>query len=737
MKTLPRQGNFMPNTRHHYRRTQEGDVCVSGSSDRAPCLPGRPDLCAQGECDFALKALGCVVLDAIAEQLAVLATDGTIIAVNAAWTRFGAQNNGAQVGVGSNYLALCRSVEGNDGAQAAQAAQGIGAVLAGQLPSYTLEYDCDGPTRTRRFCMSVTPLGGGWRGAVVLHHDITERHALEMSLRIAAIAFESPDAKMVTTAAGAILKVNQAFTRITGYSQEEVVGKSPSILNSGRHDARFYASMWAAIGHSGSWEGEIWNRRKNGDIYPEHLTITAVHNGADLVSHYVASFSDVTVSKAANDEIKSLAFYDPLTRLPNRRLLLDRLGHVLQSSARDDTWNALVFIDLDNFKTLNDTLGHATGDLLLQEVARRLLDCVRQCDTVARLGGDEFLIILERLGPDELGAAARARVACEKILYSINQPFVLGQHNCVSSPSLGITLFHGEGQEAGELLKQADIAMYEAKKSGRNALRFFDQKMQDSIAARSLLEDGLRRALREQQFRLHYQVQVDAVGRPVGAEALIRWQSANGQLVSPGVFIPLAEETGQILAIGEWVLHQACAKLRLWQDNPATRHFDMAVNISAKQFNQSDFQERAESIINYHGVVPNRLKFELTEGILLENTEATIACMNALRAFGVRFSMDDFGTGYCSLQYLKRLPISQLKIDQSFVRDLVVDRSDVAIVRTIIAMAAALHIDVIAEGVETAEQRLLLFDLGCANYQGYLFGKPMSEHDFALTFEVA
>ncbi len=554
--------------------------------------------------------------------------------------------------------------------------------------------------------------------------DITEIKKAEADLRIAATAFESQEGMMVTDAKGLILRVNQAFSRVTGYAADEVIGKNPRLLQSGRQNADYYAAMWEGISQRGAWEGEIWNRRKNGEIYPEHLTITAVKDKDGLVSNYVATLTDITKSKADEEDIRNLAFYDPLTHLPNRRLLMDRLNQALVSSARSGRQGALLFIDLDNFKVLNDTLGHEMGDLLLQQVALRLESCVREGDTVARLGGDEFVVMLEGLSEQPVEAAAQTEVVGEKILATLNQPYQLAGHKHNNSPSIGATLFNDHKQGMEDLLRQADIAMYQAKKAGRNTLRFFDPKMQDTINARASLEEELRQALEKRQFRLYYQIQVDSSRRVLGAEALIRWLHPERGMVSPALFVPLLEETGLILPVGKWVLDEACAQLKVWQRAPLTRELVLAVNVSARQFRQADFVAQVQAAVQRHAVDPARLKLELTESMLLENIEEIIASMKVLKEIGVQFSLDDFGTGYSSLQYLKRLPLDQLKIDQSFVRDITEDSSDRAIVRTIIAMAQSLNLDVIAEGVETEQQRQLLMEKGCRHFQGYLFGKP-------------
>ena len=438
----------------------------------------------------------------------------------------------------------------------------------------------------------------------------------------------------------------------------------------------------------------------------------------------VVILTDITQRKAAEEQIEQLAFYDPLTRLPNRRLLLDRLHQAVATGARTRRQGALLFIDLDNFKTLNDTLGHDIGDLLLQQVARRLLDSVRTRDTVARLGGDEFVVMLEDLGTQPAEAATRVQVVGAKILAALTQPFDLAGHHCHSTPSIGATLISEHPTTVDELLKRADLAMYQAKAAGRNTLRFFDPDMQAVLEARTALESDLREGLREGQFLLWYQAQVDSEGRLTGAEALVRWQHPRRGLVGPAEFIPLAEQTGLILPLGRWVLESACSQLAVWAQRPETAGLTLAVNVSAREFRHPGFVAEVGALLAVSGADPHRLKLELTESLLLDDIGDTIAKMTALKALGLGFSLDDFGTGYSSLSYLKRLPLDQLKIDQSFVRDVLTDPNDAAIARTIVALGQSLGLAVIAEGVETQGQRAFLLASGCRAFQGYLFGRP-------------
>ncbi len=560
--------------------------------------------------------------------------------------------------------------------------------------------------------------------------DLAERRRAEAELRIAAIAFEAQEGMLVTGADRKILRVNQAFTRITGYEAYEVFGTIPHMFSSSWHDADFYAAMEQALQRDGKWEGEIWSRRKSGDVFPEWLNVTAVADHLGRTCNYVATFTDITQRKAAEDQIRQLAFYDPLTGLPNRRMLMDRLQHALAASERTGAHGALLFIDLDHFKTLNDTLGHDKGDILLQQVAQRLVGAVRGDDTVARLGGDEYVVMLEGLGTQGEGAAAQATAVGEKLITVLNQPYNLAGNEYHSTPSVGIALYSGRNSGIDDLLKQADLAMYQAKGAGRNRMRFFDPQMQAVVSQRVALETDIRRGVLLGQFLLHYQPQVNALGQVMGAEALLRWGHPMRGMVSPADFIPVAEDSGQILALGSWVLETACAQLVTWAADPRMEHLTLAVNVSSRQFRQQDFADYVLGMLDYTGANPRRLKLELTESLLADNLDDVIVKMDALRERGVGFSLDDFGTGYSSLSYLKRLPLDQLKIDQSFVRDVLTDPNDAVIAKTIVALGNSLGLSVIAEGVETNAQRDFLQGVGCDTYQGYLFSRPVPAEAF-------
>lgn len=444
-----------------------------------------------------------------------------------------------------------------------------------------------------------------------------------------------------------------------------------------------------------------------------------------------------TERKLAAREIHTLAFYDSLTQLPNRRLLMDRLQQTRINSERSRKHFMLAFIDLDKFKSINDTLGHDFGDILLKQVAQRLTSRVRKGDTVAvmdstvaRLGGDEFIVLIEDLSEKTVDAAIQAEMICKKLLQEFDTPFDLKQKEYRCSASIGVSIFSGAQLPLEELLRQADIAMYQVKKSGRNNIQFFNPEMQDAILHHAMMESELRQALEKHEFQLHYQLQLDSTRRPLGAEALIRWTHPVKGMISPAKFIPMAEETGMILPLGRWVIDAACAQIKLWQQDDLTRQLAVAVNVSAKQFQQRDFVEQVTSSIQKNDIPPSLLKLEITESMLHGDIEDTIEKMSALKKIGIKFSLDDFGTGYSSLQYIKRLPLDQIKIDQSFVRDIEDDDNDRVIVRTIIAMAKSLNMDVIAEGVETENQHRLLQDMGCNNCQGYLFSKPIGAESF-------
>ena len=567
-------------------------------------------------------------------------------------------------------------------------------------------------------------------GSVVTFLDISERKKTEARLRQAAKVFESTmEGVVITDLQGHLLAVNQAFSEITGYRAEEALGSNPRILKSGRHDASFYQAMWATIEKTGSWQGEIWNRRKNGETYPEWLTINTVRDERGVAINYVGVFTDISQLKHSEAQLEHMAHHDPLTDLPNRLLLSARLEHAIQRAHRDGTSVAVLFVDLDRFKTVNDSLGHPAGDRLLQDVAHLLSNCVRGEDTVARLGGDEFVVMLEGLHDTDIASGV-----ARKILAALARPFEMEGQAFYIGASIGISLFPSDGNDPATLLKNADAAMYRSKEDGRNVFRYYSAELTRSARERLRLEAGLRLAVREQQFVLHYQPQIDvSSGTLVGAEALIRWQHPESGLISPLRFIPLAEETGLILPLGEWVLTSACEQLKAWLD-AGLPPFTLAVNLSPRQFRQPNLARQVHAILDAVGLDPTRLELEITEGAIMEQGESAVATLHALKDLGIRLAIDDFGTGYSSLAYLRRFPIDTLKIDQSFMRDIPRDIHAMEIAATIIAMARNLHMHVLAEGVESDAQLAFLQGQGCDIYQGYLFSPPVTPPQFRQFF---
>jgi len=565
--------------------------------------------------------------------------------------------------------------------------------------------------------------------------SMSARH--EDELRIAAAAFETNDAIMVTDCDANIIRVNRAFLDVTGYSPEDVLGKNPRIMSSGLHGKEFYSDMWQQLHLNGEWTGEIFDKRKNGDVYPKWLKISAVKDESQTTSHYVGIFSDLSERRRSEDEIRNLAFYDTVTKLPNRHLFLECFSAAMAGAARMGNFGAVLFVDLDRFKILNDTMGHNYGDLMLVEVASRLKGCVRDMDTVARLGGDEFVVLVKDLNKNQEEASCKVGLIAEKIRESLAMPYDLNGHQYVSSPSIGVSLYDGYEESPDILIQQADMAMYQAKNSGRNAIRFFDPVMQQNVAIHSALENDLRHAIIKNQLHLYYQMQVDNNHKPLGAEALLRWTHPDRGLVMPGTFIPIAEESTLIIEIGDWVLDAACRQLALWGKNEYTHDFTLAVNVSAKQFAIANFVAKIAEVLQAHNVNPARLKLELTESMMLENMAATVEKMHELKALGVTLAMDDFGIGYSSLSYLKQMPLDQLKIDQGFVKGITADGNDAVLVQTIIDLATNFHLNVIAEGVETEAQLTFLKHHDCMAYQGFLFGKAVPIAEFERLAEIA
>jgi diguanylate cyclase (GGDEF)-like protein/PAS domain S-box-containing protein len=575
--------------------------------------------------------------------------------------------------------------------------------------------------------------------AIAVIQDITDRKRAEEDLRLAATVYQnSSEAMMVADAGNRIIAVNSAFTQTTGYAAEEVIGKGPHILSSGRHDKAYYQRMWHALNTTGRWQGEIWNRRKSGEIYPEMLTINTIHNQDASVRQRVALFSDITEKKKSDEKIWQQANYDPLTSLPNRRMFRDRLEQELKKSHRSSLRLALFFIDLDRFKEINDTLGHDVGDMLLVEASHRVVECVREADTVARLGGDEFTVILAEI--DDVGIVERV---ARNILLALSGSFMLEGEEVFISASIGITLYPGDATAIEALLKNADQAMYVSKSQGRNCYSYFTPSLQEAAQSRMRLTKDLRGALADGQFRVYYQPIVElSTGRIHKAEALTRWQHPERGLVSPAEFVPLAEETGLIVEIGDWVFKESARqvkRLRKLHDNDfqisvnmsRQAEFQISVNMSPVQFRSRRSPYKTWSAYLRELDLPGRsIAIEITEGLLLDADPSVTGKLLEFRDAGIQVAVDDFGTGYSSLSYLKKFNIDYLKIDQSFTRNLAAGSSDMAISEAIIVMAHKLGMKVIAEGVETAEQRDLLLAAGCDYGQGYLFSRPSGAEEF-------
>ncbi|MBF0372619.1 MAG: EAL domain-containing protein, partial [Alphaproteobacteria bacterium] len=566
-------------------------------------------------------------------------------------------------------------------------------------------------------------------GREVIHcvwRDITERKRIEADMRLAASVLEgTSEGVIITDAQGVILSVNPAFTAITGYEPSEAIGATPRLLKSEHHDQAFYQTMWRSLSENGQWRGEVWNRRKSGEAYLEWLSITALPGRDGMPTRYVSLFTDVTELRRKDERIHHQAYHDALTGLPNRLLLGDRLTHAIEVARREERGLAVMFIDLDRFKVVNDSLGHDAGDMLLEEVARRLTACTRRSDTIARLGGDEFVVVLTGFeNPAEVAEVA------EKLIHTLMAPMALKGHDVNVGASIGISLFPEDGADTVTLMKNADTAMYRAKEAGRNTFRMFDRVMNSDALERLELEEALRRALERGEFELHYQPKIDLRSkRVVGAEALIRWLSPERGMVSPAQFIPLAEETGLIIRIGDWVLEEACRQLAAWEKQGLDA-MKVAINVSARQFHDGGLADRVSEALLRHEVDPARLEIELTESTVMSDPDNAVRQLLRLREIGITVSIDDFGTGYSSLSSLKSLPLGTIKIDQSFVRRVDTDSDNSAIVAAIVGLAGALGMSTVAEGVETREEEALLEQYDCAVVQGFRYAKAMPAAEF-------
>jgi len=554
------------------------------------------------------------------------------------------------------------------------------------------------------------------------------RQVAEENMLLAGKVFENAlEGILVTDRHGNIQSVNPAFCQITGYSEAEVMGKNPRILKSEHHNAAYYEQMWASIVATGKWQGELWNRRKSGDTFPIWQTISSIKDDEREISHYVAIFFDITQRKLADEQLAHQAQHDALTGLPNRVLFDSLLRQILKEEQRSHQQTAVVFMDLDRFKEINDTLGHPTGDLLLQEASRRLRSCIRDSDVLARMGGDEFtLILLDVTGINDVAYIA------EKIIRSLNKPFCLQGNTCSVGASIGISMYPTDGQSAEELIKCADTAMYRAKETGRNKYHFFTASMGADLMLRIQMKKAIDEAIKNGEFQLYYQPKINlASGHCVGAEALIRWVLPNNELILPDTFLPLAEETGQIIEIGVWVLHEACHQLKAWHV-AGYDHHSLAINLSARQFESDLLVEHLVAALAETGLDPAFLELEVTETCAMKDSDKTIDILESIKKLGIRVSIDDFGTGYSSLSYLKKFPVNTLKVDRSFVRDIPEDTDDMAITTAIIQMASNLDISVVAEGVETKAQGDFLTSKGCAMAQGYYFSRPLPPDEYMI-----
>ena len=566
---------------------------------------------------------------------------------------------------------------------------------------------------------------GGNESCIIVSRDITQRRRDEEALALwARVMAAAHNGILITDGQQRIIEVNAAFTRITGYTLDDVRGQRPSVLSSGRHDAAFYQQLWQQIAHSGHWQGEIWNRRKDGVIFPEWQSISCVRGDDGQISHYISVFSDISSQKESEEYIRRLAYYDNLTGLANRALLGDHAAQALTMLRAHHTTLALMFIDLDRFKNINDTLGHSVGDLLLQEVGRRLAALVRERDTLSRLGGDEFIVLLP-----ETGEAEAAHWA-EQVVAQLSRPYQIAGYDMVVTPSIGIAMAPTDGDTLEVLLRSADAAMYRAKDEGRNGFRFFASHMQQRTVNRLRLEADLRNAISQGELLLHYQPQCTLDGQLVGVEALVRWQHPALGMIAPGEFIPLAEESGLVVPLGSWVMAEAIRQLAAWREAGVAVP-QVAVNLSALQFRQPQLVQQVQDCLQQAGVPAACLELELTESVVLNDPDEALALMERLHALGVRLSIDDFGTGYSSLNYLRRFPIDRLKIDRSFILDLDNDPRGAAIVEAIVSLSRSLGFVTIAEGVETAHQLAQLRRLHCDEVQGYYYARPMSAPQLA------
>ena len=682
------------------------------------------------------ESFSLAILDSVAAEIAVLDPQGVIVAVNAPWRKF-ALENAAQAGqipaktqTGNSYLDACHTLPNSAVRQEAlNASEGISAVLQGRQNSFSMEYACNTATQERWFNMSVTPLGTHRDGAVVTHIDITERKSEQARLKLAEQVFaQSLEGILVTNAKGRIVIVNRAFTDISGFTMGEVLGKHPRSLASKRHDESFHQTITDAVGNHGAWQGEIWSERKDGSDYPQWLKVSVVRDAAGKVCNFVGTFSDISEQKANQEKINWLSHFDPVTNLPNRFLLQDRAVHALSIAQRSGQQLSVMMLALDQFRTITDTFGHATGDHVLQQVAQRLKNAVRGQDTLARMEGKEFVLVLP-----ETQAGGAAHFATQMI-ETVSQAYTVNGQEHTLGATIGVALYPDNGADFDALIRAAQIAMHRAQSTARGSFQFYNDDIYRQIKARDQLGKALRSAIALDQLSVLYQPLADLqTGKISGVEALVRWQHPEFGAVPPAQFISLAEETGLIKTIGEWVLRRACSDMQVWQRSGINLPH-VAVNVSPLQIQDADFLVQVQRALADFQIDPTFVHLEVTESAVMDDVEKSESMLKALKALGLRLSLDDFGTGYSSLSYLKRFPFDKVKIDQSFVRDVGSSRTDVVIVKVIVAMAHGLGLRVIAEGVETESQCEIMRNSVCDEIQGYFFSRPVSAQTIAELF---
>jgi len=703
-------------------------IQFAANGDPIAGLGAIQDITARKQAEQAVivsEAFANATIDAVSEHICVLDRSGKILKVNQAWRDFYAQNqthSGApNYGLGVNYFDICDATVGPDAELSRQVAQGIRQVINHELSVFTAEYACHSPAEKRWFQVRVTRFHGDSGNIVVAHANITESRLAEERLQLAASVFShAREGITITDANGTIVEVNDTFTRITGYSRDEAIGQNPRILKSDRQGPEFYSAMWQALIAEGFWSGEIWNRRKDGELYAQMITISAIKDADQTTRRYVALFSDITPMKEHQNQLEHIAHYDALTNLPNRVLLADRLQQALAQSQRRDRALAVVYLDLDGFKLINDSHGHDVGDKLLIAVAHRMKAALREGDTLARIGGDEFVAVLV-----DLERPQDCEPVLNRLLQAAADPLTAGNTQLQVSASIGVTIYPQDGADADLLLRHADQAMYQAKQSGKNRYHLFD--LVHDAAAKSQREslEHIRHGFARREFVLFYQPKVNMKsGEVIGAEALIRWQHPLRGLLPPSDFLPVIEVHALSVDLGEWVIDTALAQMAKWHASGLT--LPVSVNVGAHQLLQHDFVSRLTALLESHpDVDPRHLELEILETSALEDMDQVSETIHACQRIGVRFALDDFGTGYSSLTYLKRLPAELLKIDQSFIRDMLDDPEDLAIVQGVVGLAAAFHRNVIAEGVESVEHGARLLPLGCELAQGYGIAKPM------------